>query len=255
MESGDRTTRHGMSLMLEINKLNVFYGKVHVIKDMSLRVQEGECVTLLGANGAGKSTLINTICGLVPPAGGTISLSGQDISLLPAYKIVRLGISQVPEGRQIFANMSVIDNLRLGAYCRYSRSTKPEVGRDMDRVMQMFPRLRERRSQLAGTLSGGEQQMLAIGRALMCRPKVLLLDEPSLGLAPLVVQFIFETISMLRKERRISVMMVEQNARAALQIAERGYILETGRITMEEASDALANNPEVQKAFLGGRAG
>lgn len=241
--------------MLEINKLNVFYGKIHVIKDLSLRVEEGECVTLLGANGAGKSTLINTICGLVPPSRGAINLAGQDISLMPAFKIVRLGISQVPEGRQIFANMSVIDNLRLGAYCRYTRSTKGEVGKDMDRVMEMFPRLRERLSQLAGTLSGGEQQMLAIGRALMCRPKVLLLDEPSLGLAPLVVQFIFETISLLRKESRISVMMVEQNARAALRIAERGYILETGRIILEDVSDALVNNPEVQKAFLGGGAG
>jgi|SRR5271157_362838 len=255
MGSGDRTARHGMRQMLEIKKLNVFYGKVHVIKDLSLRVEGGECVTLLGANGAGKSTLINTICGLVPPARGSIRLAGQDISLMPAYKIVRLGISQVPEGRQIFANMSVIDNLQLGAYSRYTGATKSEVGRDMDRVMEMFPRLRERRGQLAGTLSGGEQQMLAIGRALMCRPKVLLLDEPSLGLAPLVVQFIFETIGLLRKESRISVMMVEQNARAALQIAERGYILETGKIIMEDVSDALVNNPEVRKAFLGGGAG
>ncbi len=241
--------------MLEIKKLNVFYGKIHVIKDLSLRVEEGECVTLLGANGAGKSTLINTICGLVPSTRGSITLKGQDISLMPAYKIVRLGISQVPEGRQIFANMSVLDNLRLGAYSRYSRGTRADVVKDMDRVMEMFPRLRERLSQLAGTLSGGEQQMLAIGRALMCKPRVLLLDEPSLGLAPLVVQFIFETISLLRKESRISVMMVEQNARAALQIAERGYILETGKIIMEDVSDALVNNPEVQKAFLGGGAG
>ncbi len=237
--------------MLEIRKLNVFYGKVHVIKDLSLRVEAGECVTLLGANGAGKSTLINTVCGLVPLTGGSVSLGGMDISRTPAYKIVRLGISQVPEGRQIFANMSVMDNLRLGAYCRYTGGTKAEVGKDMDRVMEMFPRLQERRSQLAGTLSGGEQQMLAIGRALMCRPKVLLLDEPSLGLAPLVVQFIFETISALRTESRISVMMVEQNARAALQVAERGYILETGKIIMQDSSSALANNPEVRKAFLG----
>lgn len=237
--------------MLEIRKLNVFYGKVHVIKDLSLRVEAGECVTLLGANGAGKSTLINTVCGLVPLTGGSVSLGGMDISRTPAYKIVRLGISQVPEGRQIFANMSVMDNLRLGAYCRYTGGTKAEVGKDMDRVMEMFPRLQERRSQLAGTLSGGEQQMLAIGRALMCRPKVLLLDEPSLGLAPLVVQFIFETISALRTESRISVMMVEQNARAAVQVAERGYILETGKIIMQDSSSALANNPEVRKAFLG----
>ncbi len=237
--------------MLEIRKLNVFYGKVHVIKDLSVRVEGGECVTLLGANGAGKSTLINTVCGLVPLASGSISLGGQDVSRTPAYKIVRLGISQVPEGRQIFANMSVMDNLWLGAYCRYARGTQAEVGKDMDRVIEMFPRLQERRSQLAGTLSGGEQQMLAIGRALMCRPKVLLLDEPSLGLAPLVVQFIFETISALRRDSRISVMMVEQNARAALQIAERGYVLETGKIIMEDSSSALANNPDVRRAFLG----
>jgi len=165
---------------------------------------------------------------------------------------VRLGVSQVPEGRQIFAHLSVLDNLKLGAYTRYSAASKVEIEEDIDGVMKMFPRLQERQKQLAGTLSGGEQQMLAIGRALMCRPKVLLLDEPSLGLAPLIVQFIFETISRLRQESSISVLMVEQNARAALRIAERGYILETGKIVMQDTSTALASNPDVQKAFLGG---
>lgn len=238
--------------MLEVTDLHVYYDKVHVLKGISLRLEDGECVTLLGANGAGKSTLINTICGLVSASSGSIRLDGSDIGRVPAHDIVRLGISQVPEGRQIFANMSVMDNLRLGAYTRSAAATKGKILEDMDRIFQMFPRLKERRNQLSGTLSGGEQQMLAIGRALMSKPKMLLLDEPSLGLAPLVVQFIFETISKLREESHISVMMVEQNARAALQVAERAYILETGRIIMEDVCSALVNNPDVQKAFLGG---
>jgi branched-chain amino acid transport system ATP-binding protein len=238
--------------MLEISNLHVYYDRVHVVKGVSLRLVDDECVTLLGANGAGKSTLINTVCGLVPAAEGSIKLRDQEITDIPAYSIVRLGISQVPEGRQIFASMSVLDNLRLGAYSRASRENRDEVRHDIDRVMEMFPRLRERKNQLSGTLSGGEQQMLAIGRALMSRPTVLLLDEPSLGLAPIAVQFIFETIGRLRRESHISVLMVEQNARAALQIAQRGYILETGRIVMEDVSAALMNNPDVQRAFLGG---
>lgn len=238
--------------MLELRDLHVYYDKVHVLKGVALRLEDGECVTLLGANGAGKSTLINTICGLVSPASGSIALEGKEIARIPAYNVVRLGISQVPEGRQIFANMTVMDNLRLGAYTRYSSASRATIGDDIDRIFNMFPRLKERKNQLSGTMSGGEQQMLAIGRAIMSRPKILLLDEPSLGLAPLVVQYIFETVSRLRQEGRISVLMVEQNARAALQIAERGYILETGRIIMEDASSALANNPEVQRAFLGG---
>jgi len=238
--------------MLEISNLHVYYDRVHVVKGVSLRLVDDECVTLLGANGAWKSTLINTVCGLVPAAEGSIKLRDQEITDIPAYSIVRLGISQVPEGRQIFASMSVLDNLRLGAYSRASRENRDEVRHDIDRVMEMFPRLRERKNQLSGTLSGGEQQMLAIGRALMSRPTVLLLDEPSLGLAPIAVQFIFETIGRLRRESHISVLMVEQNARAALQIAQRGYILETGRIVMEDVSAALMNNPDVQRAFLGG---
>jgi len=241
--------------MLEVKNINVYYDKVHVLKGLSLRLEDGECVTLLGANGAGKSTLMNTICGLLSPSSGVVVLDGKDISRVPAYNIVRLGISQVPEGRQIFANMSVKDNLRLGAYSRSSGAGKKDMEGDIGRVMEMFPRLRERRNQLAGTLSGGEQQMLAIGRSLMSRPKVLLLDEPSLGLAPLVVQFIFETIGKLREEGKISVLMVEQNARAALRVADRGYVLETGKIVMEDVSSALANSPTVQKAFLGGRIG
>lgn len=238
--------------MLEISNLHLYYDRVHVVKGVSLRLVDDECVTLLGANGAGKSTLINTVCGLVPAAEGSIKLRDQEITDIPAYSIVRLGISQVPEGRQIFASMSVLDNLRLGAYSRASRENRDEVRHDIDRVMEMFPRLRERKNQLSGTLSGGEQQMLAIGRALMSRPTVLLLDEPSLGLAPIAVQFIFETIGRLRRESHISVLMVEQNARAALQIAQRGYILDTGRIVMEDVSAALMNNPDVQRAFLGG---
>jgi branched-chain amino acid transport system ATP-binding protein len=241
--------------MLEVKNLNVFYDKVQVIRDLSLRLDDGECITLLGANGAGKSTLINAISGIVEPANGSISLDGEEISNKPAYAIVRLGISQVPEGRQIFANLSVMDNLILGAYSRSRTGSKKETNSEIERVLEMFPRLKDRIGQIAGTLSGGEQQMLAIGRALMSKPKLLLLDEPSLGLAPLVVQFIFDTISRLREERKISVLMVEQNARAALKIAERGYILETGRIVMEDTSAALQDNPEVQKAFLGGAAG
>lgn len=238
--------------MLEVNNIDVYYDNVHVLKDLSVRLEEGECVSLLGANGAGKSTLINAISGLTPPAGGTISVDGKEIQKLPAYEIVRLGISQVPEGRQIFANLSVLDNLRLGAYTRSGSSSKQEIASDIDSVLEVFPRLRERTNQLSGTLSGGEQQMLAIGRALMSKPRILLLDEPSLGLAPLIVKDIFETISRLRTESNISVLMVEQNARAALRIAERGYILETGTIIMEDSSSGLEDNPEVQKAFLGG---
>ncbi len=238
--------------MLELRDLHVNYDKVHVLKGVTLRIEDGECVTLLGANGAGKSTMINAICGLVPPASGSIMLDGKEIAHIPAYDVVRLGISQVPEGRQIFASMTVMDNLRLGAYTRFTGASKKTVAEDMGKIFQMFPRLKERKGQLAGTMSGGEQQMLAIGRALMSRPKILLLDEPSLGLAPIVVQFIFETVSRLRQESHLSVLMVEQNARAALQIAERGYILETGRIIMEDVSSALVHNPEVQKAFLGG---
>ncbi|MEW6113208.1 MAG: ABC transporter ATP-binding protein [Thermodesulfobacteriota bacterium] len=238
--------------MLDVKNIHVYYESLHVLRDVSLRVNEGECVTLLGANGAGKSTLINSVCGIVPPARGSVLFDDTDISHMPAYDIVRKGVSQVPEGRQIFAHLSVADNLKLGAYTRYSRRTRAEVTGDMEGVFGMFPRLKERKKQLSGTLSGGEQQMLAIGRALMSRPKMLLLDEPSLGLAPLIVEFIFETIRRLRAERNISVLMVEQNARAALQIADRGYILETGSIVLEDVSSALINNPDVRKAFLGG---
>ena len=238
--------------MLDVKNIHVYYESLHVLRDVSLRVNEGECVTLLGANGAGKSTLINSVCGIVPPARGSVMFDDTDISHTPAYDIVRKGVSQVPEGRQIFAHLSVADNLKLGAYTRYSRRTKAEVAGDMEGVFGMFPRLKERKKQLSGTLSGGEQQMLAIGRALMSRPKMLLLEEPSLGLAPLIVEFIFETIRRLRAERNISVLMVEQNARAALQIADRGYILETGSIVLEDVSSALINNPDVRKAFLGG---
>ncbi|MBF0497076.1 MAG: ABC transporter ATP-binding protein, partial [Deltaproteobacteria bacterium] len=222
--------------MLEISHLNVFYDKVHVLKDLSLHLGETECVTLIGANGAGKSTLINTICGLVPSASGQIRLNGEEIGRIPAYQIVRLGISQAPEGRQIFANLTVMDNLRLGAYTRYSSKTKAEVAADIEQVFDMFPRLNERSDQLAGTMSGGEQQMLAMGRALMSNCRFILLDEPSMGLAPLLMQELFRAMRKLN-EHGMTILLVEQNARVALRFAHRGYVLDTGSIVAEGPSD------------------
>ena len=237
-----------MAAMLEIKDLHVYYGAIHAIKGISLTVNEGEIVTLIGANGAGKSTTLRTISGLLTPRGGSVSFLGKDISGAPAQDIVRAGISQVPEGRRIFANMTVMENLELGAYIR---SDKEGIARDYEIVFGRFPRLRERREQAAGTLSGGEQQMLAMGRALMSRPKLLLLDEPSMGLAPLLIREIFHIIVDINKAGT-TVLLVEQNANMALSIASRAYVLETGRITLSGDAGELAQSEAVRRAYLGG---
>lgn len=234
--------------MLEINDINVYYGAIHAIKGISLTVNEGEIVTLIGANGAGKSTTLRTISGLLKPRTGSINFLGKDIAGMPAHQIVREGISQVPEGRRIFAEMTVLENLELGAF---TRSDKDGVAQDLKMVFGRFPRLEERISQLAGTLSGGEQQMLAMGRALMSRPKLLLLDEPSMGLAPLLIREIFSIIADIHKAGT-TVLLVEQNANMALSIANRAYVLETGRITISGDAKKLAASEDIRKAYLGG---
>ena len=234
--------------MLEVNDINVYYGAIHAIKGISLTVDEGEIVTLIGANGAGKSTTLRTISGLLKPKTGTINFLGKNIAGMPAHKIVREGISQVPEGRRIFAEMSVLENLELGAF---TRNDSDEIKKDMEMVFRRFPRLKERISQQAGTLSGGEQQMLAMGRALMSRPKLLLLDEPSMGLAPLLIREIFSIIVDINKTGT-TVLLVEQNANMALSIANRAYVLETGRITLSGDAKELAASEDVRKAYLGG---
>jgi branched-chain amino acid transport system ATP-binding protein len=233
---------------LLVQNLDVYYGAVHALKGVSLRVEAGEIVTLIGANGAGKTTLLRTISGIVPARSGEVSFEGKAITKLPAHEIVGLGISQSPEGRMVFANLSVEDNLELGAYRRRDRDG---IKQDYDKVFRLFPRLLERRRQLSGTLSGGEQQMLAMGRALMSRPRLLLLDEPSLGIAPLLVRDIFKTIVEINKTGT-TVLLVEQNAHMALGIAQRGYVLETGRVVLEDAAAKLAANDEVRAAYLGG---
>jgi branched-chain amino acid transport system ATP-binding protein len=233
---------------LAVESLDVFYGAVHALKGVSLHVEAGEIVTLIGANGAGKTTLLRTISGVVPARSGRIVFEGRDISKVPAHEIVALGVSQSPEGRMVFANLSVEDNLELGAYRRKDRAG---IREDQEKVFQLFPRLLERKKQLSGTLSGGEQQMLAIGRALMSRPRVLLLDEPSLGIAPLLVRDIFKNIVEINR-RGTTVLLVEQNAHMALSIAQRGYVLETGRVVLEDSAAKLAANDEVRAAYLGG---
>ena len=235
--------------MLEVNDINVYYGAIHAIKGISLSVEEGEIVTLIGANGAGKSTTLRTISGLLKPKSGAIKFLGNDIAGMPAHKIVREGISQVPEGRRIFAEMTVQENLELGAFTR--TDSKEEIQKDFKMVFGRFPRLEERRLQPAGTLSGGEQQMLAMGRALMSRPKLLLLDEPSMGLAPLLIREIFSIITDINKTGT-TVLLVEQNANMALSIANRAYVLETGRITISGDAKELAASEEIRKAYLGG---
>lgn len=237
-----------MGTMLTINDINVFYGAIHAIKGVSLEVNEGEIVTLIGANGAGKSTILRTISGLLKPKTGSIQFVGQEIAGMPAHEIVKTGISQVPEGRRIFAEMSVLENLELGAF---TRKDKDGIKADMELVFERFPRLKERIGQLAGTLSGGEQQMLAMGRALMSRPRLLLLDEPSMGLAPLLIKEIFAIIQDINKTGT-TVLLVEQNANMALSIAHRAYVLETGRITLSGDAKELAASDEVRKAYLGG---
>jgi branched-chain amino acid transport system ATP-binding protein len=235
-------------MLLEVEGLDVYYGAVHALKGLSLHAASGEIVTLIGANGAGKSTLLRTISGLVPARAGTLRFDGKDLTRVPAHEIVGLGISQAPEGRMVFANLTVEDNLELGAYRRKDR---PAIRADRDQVFQLFPRLLERRRQPAGTLSGGEQQMLAIGRAVMSRPRLLLLDEPSLGLAPLLVREIFKTIREIN-QRGVTVLLVEQNAHMALSVAGRGYVLETGRVRFEDDARRLLENDDVKKAYLGG---
>lgn len=237
-----------MGTMLTINDINVFYGAIHAIKGVSLEVNEGEIVTLIGANGAGKSTILRTISGLLKPKTGSIQFEGQEIAGMPAHEIVKTGISQVPEGRRIFAEMSVLENLELGAF---TRNDKDGIKADMELVFNRFPRLKERIGQMAGTLSGGEQQMLAMGRALMSRPRLLLLDEPSMGLAPLLIKEIFAIIQDINKTGT-TVLLVEQNANMALSIAHRAYVLETGRITLSGDAKELAASDEVRKAYLGG---
>ena len=238
--------------MLRLKNINTYYGKIHALKNVSLHLDEGEIVTLIGANGAGKTTILNTISGVTPASAGEIMFCREAVTALAADRIVKQGISQVPEGRQVFKPLSVEDNLELGAYLRYrSREGKDAIRNDMEQVFTLFPRLKERRKQLAGTMSGGEQQMLAIGRALMANPRMLLLDEPSMGLAPLVVQEIFRVLESLRREKGTTILLVEQNAKAALKLADRGYVLETGKVILEGPADKLLENAEVKRAYLG----
>jgi len=234
--------------LLEVRDLDVFYGAVHALKGVSVRAEPGEIVTLIGANGAGKTTLLRTISGLIRPRSGTIQFQGKDITKTAPHEIVGLGISHSPEGRMVFANLSVEENLEMGAYRRKDRKTIKE---DFDGMYALFPRLLERRKQSAGTLSGGEQQMLAISRAMMARPSLLILDEPSLGIAPILMREIFKTIHAIN-ERGMTVLLVEQNAHMALSVAKRGYVLETGYVRLEDEAANLLKNAEVQKAYLGG---
>lgn len=233
--------------MLELNRINTFYGKIQALRDVSLKVEDGEIVTLIGANGAGKSTTLMSICGVIHPRSGEILFDGKPIQQLPAPEIVKRGISQVPEGRLIFPELTVRENLDLGAFLR---TGKKGIADDMEYVFQLFPILRERVSQTGGTLSGGEQQMLALGRALMARPRLLLLDEPSLGLAPIIIQQIFKIIQKVNEDGT-TVFLVEQNANQALHIANRGYVMENGVVVMEGKAQELLSSEKVRKAYLG----
>jgi branched-chain amino acid transport system ATP-binding protein len=235
--------------MLELKNLQVSYGAINALHGISLSVKAGGIVTLIGANGAGKTTTLRTISGLLKPKSGEIFYDGKNIASLPPHQIVARGISHVPEGRMIFANLTVLENLQLGAYLQKDRHI---VRRELEHVFNLFPRLQEREKQISGTLSGGEQQMLAIGRALMSKPKLLLLDEPSLGLAPLLVKAIFEKIVEINREQGITVLLVEQNANLALEVSHFGYVLETGKIILQGDSAALRQNPQVKSAYLGG---
>jgi branched-chain amino acid transport system ATP-binding protein len=232
---------------LELDNVHVYYGNIHALKGISFQVEEGEVVALLGANGAGKTTTLRTISGLLRPQEGRVQLEGQPIDTLAPHAIVHKGIGHAPEGRRIFARLSVDENLKMGAY---ARTDQKGIAEDLDRVFRLFPRLKERINQVAGTLSGGEQQMLAIGRALMARPRVLLLDEPSMGLAPVLVEQIFDTIREINA-RRVTILLVEQNAAMALAIAHRGYVLETGSIALSGSAESLRENPQVRSAYLG----
>ena len=233
--------------MLELENIHTYYGNIHALKGISLTVDKGEIVTLIGANGAGKSTTLRTITGLLRPRNGTVKLEGEDLGKYKAHDIVYKGIAMVPEGRGIFARLTVTENLDMGAY---SRTSKQEYDQDVERIFALFPRLKERRNQVAGTLSGGEQQMLATGRALMAHPTILLMDEPSMGLAPVLVELIFSTIEQINKEG-VTVLLVEQNALMALSVANRGYVLQSGAIVLQDSAANLKKDPTVQKAYLG----
>jgi branched-chain amino acid transport system ATP-binding protein len=234
--------------MLKVNGIDVFYGNIHALKGVSLEINEGEIVTLIGANGAGKSTLLKTLSGLLKPKSGTVEYLGKSISGKAPQSIVKAGISHVPEGRRVFANMSVEENLELGAYLR---KDSKEIRKDIQSVYELFPRLQERRKQFSGTLSGGEQQMLAMGRAIMAKPKLLLLDEPSMGLAPLMVKTIFQIIEKINQDGT-TILLVEQNANMALSVADRAYVIETGRVKISGTAAELQASEEIKKAYLGG---
>ena len=235
-------------MLLEVKDLNVYYGAIHALQGVNFRVDDGQIVTLIGANGAGKSTTLNTVSGLLQPRRGTMTFRDKDLTRVQAQDIVRLGVIQVPEGRKIFAPLTVLENLEMGAY---TRTNKAEVQSNLERVFRSLPRLKERLSQLGGTLSGGEQQMLAIGRALMGRPQLLLLDEPSMGLSPVLVEEVFNIIQDINAQGT-AILLVEQNAQMALSVADRAYVLETGRVTLEGTGDELLHNPQVMEAYLGG---
>jgi len=233
--------------MLEVENVHTYYGKIHALKDISLNVEKGEIVTLIGANGAGKSTTLKTISGLLRPRQGSVRLDGEDLTTLLPHKIVTKGVVQVPEGRRIFGQLTVMENLDMGAFtCR----DKQQIKTNLDKVFDLFPRLKERRRQVAGTLSGGEQQMLAMGRGLMATPQMLLLDEPSMGLAPVLVDSIFDTIRQLHAEGT-TILLVEQNARMALQVASRGYVIQTGEVVLSDTAENLQKNEMVRKAYMG----
>jgi branched-chain amino acid transport system ATP-binding protein len=233
--------------LLEVNDIHTYYGNIEALKGVTVEVEEGECVTLIGSNGAGKSTTLRSISGLSPPRQGSIRFNGREITETPPQEIVSMGVAQSPEGRHIFPRMTVNENLLLGAYLRRDQS---EISSDLERVYELFPRLKERERQKGGTMSGGEQQMLAIGRALMARPTLLLLDEPSMGIAPILVERIYETIAEINRQGT-TILLVEQNANFALDVSSRGYVLETGTVALSDKSAALRENPEVQRAYLG----
>jgi branched-chain amino acid transport system ATP-binding protein len=233
--------------LLEVNDIHTYYGNIQALKGVSVEVEEGECVTLIGSNGAGKSTTLRSISGLSPPRQGSIRFNGREITETPPQEIVSMGVAQSPEGRHVFPRMTVNENLLLGAYLRRDQS---EISSDLERVYELFPRLKERERQKGGTMSGGEQQMLAIGRALMARPTLLLLDEPSMGIAPILVERIYETIAEINRQGT-TILLVEQNANFALDVSTRGYVLETGSVALSDKSAALRENPEVQRAYLG----
>ena len=235
--------------ILNVNDLNVYYGGIHAIKNISFQIKKGEIVSLIGANGAGKTSTLHAISGLVPIKSGEISLNGENVTNIDAHKLVSRGMAHVPEGRRIFTELTVLENLEMGAF---TRNDAEQIKKDMEHMFSLFPRLAERKKQLAGTMSGGEQQMLAMARALMSSPSLLLLDEPSMGLAPLLVQEIFNIIERINKEENVTILLVEQNANMALSIADRGYVLETGKIILEGTGKELLTNPDIKKAYLGG---